>query len=164
MTGVASSLWLQPTGGEAGGEIRNCLTGCGGAKYDLSMSSSPFWICGEERDENGGRYATWRLPERFSLLPSLLIVIITKSTVAICVRMKTRNPLTSTCCDVQRESWWVIFGLKQASVSWLVGLQLVGIWPFGFGVWGFCSERRTLAKATPQIYKLCSSSQLTWAK
>lgn len=48
MTGVASSLWLQPTGGEAGGEIRNCLTGWGGAKYDLSMSSSPFWTYGEE--------------------------------------------------------------------------------------------------------------------
>lgn len=50
MPGVASSLWLQPTGGEAGGEIRNCLTGWGGARYDLSMSSSPFWTC--QRGDN----------------------------------------------------------------------------------------------------------------
>ena len=38
MTGVASSLWLHPTGGEAGGEIRNCLSGLGGSRRGL-----PIW-------------------------------------------------------------------------------------------------------------------------
>jgi len=32
MTGVASSIGCHPTGGEAGGEMRNCFAGCGGAK------------------------------------------------------------------------------------------------------------------------------------
>ena len=37
MTGVASSTCFQPTGGEAGGEIRNCLSGFGGARWELPM-------------------------------------------------------------------------------------------------------------------------------
>lgn len=39
MTGVASSTCFQPTGGEAGGEIRNCLSGFGGARWELPMCS-----------------------------------------------------------------------------------------------------------------------------
>lgn len=37
MTGVASSTCFQPTGGEAGGEMRNCLSGLGGARCALPM-------------------------------------------------------------------------------------------------------------------------------
>lgn len=37
MTGVASSTCFQSTGGEAGGEIKNCLSGFGGAKCELPM-------------------------------------------------------------------------------------------------------------------------------
>lgn len=37
MTGVASSACTQPTGGEAGGEIKNCLSGSGGAKSGLPI-------------------------------------------------------------------------------------------------------------------------------
>ena len=37
MTGVASSTCFQPTGGEAGGEMRNCLSGFGGARCELPM-------------------------------------------------------------------------------------------------------------------------------
>lgn len=34
MAGVASSAWDQPTGGEDGGEIKNCFSGSGGAKWE----------------------------------------------------------------------------------------------------------------------------------
>ena len=37
---MASLMGCQPTGGEAGGEMRNCLAGCGGAKCSLSPSVS----------------------------------------------------------------------------------------------------------------------------
>lgn len=43
MTGVASSTCFQPTGGEAGGEMRNCLSGLGGARCELPMCN----VCGE---------------------------------------------------------------------------------------------------------------------
>lgn len=52
MAGVASSDWVQPTGGEDGGEIRNCFSGSGGAKRELP-------ICKVWRDETDFYFLLW---------------------------------------------------------------------------------------------------------
>lgn len=49
MTGVSSVFDCQPTGGEAGGEMRNCLDGWGGAKWKASPSFSRVWTFTEMR-------------------------------------------------------------------------------------------------------------------
>lgn len=54
MTGVASSTCFQPTGGEAGGEIRNCLSGFGGARRELPMCR----VWGERGRRADGRMQT----------------------------------------------------------------------------------------------------------
>lgn len=51
MTGVASWDCSQPTGGEAGGEIRNCFSGFGGSKRGLPMCTD----CTEEEERRCGR-------------------------------------------------------------------------------------------------------------
>lgn len=51
MTGVASWDCSQPTGGEAGGEIRNCFSGFGGSRRGLPICTD----CTEEEEEEGWR-------------------------------------------------------------------------------------------------------------
>ena len=43
--GSASRMGSQPTGGDAGGEIRNCLSGCGGRSVPSSEPSRDDGVC-----------------------------------------------------------------------------------------------------------------------